>query len=250
MTTSAKSPAFVRRVSWRPSTAGRSRSSVSSTVAMCIAVGKTSFEDWPRLTSSFGCTGLLPPRPAPASSLARAATTSFAFMLVCVPEPVWKTTRGNSSSRAPSATSRAARAMSSALSCGSTPSSALARAAAHLTSPRAWISGGAKRKRAPPMGKCSSERWVCAPQYRSAGTRASPMLSVSILTSCASVIAALRSGLPVARHGTRSVPFHAPGPAGRKVAGAPSAVALRAGEPPCAPVARHLPPPASYLTVR
>jgi hypothetical protein len=32
------------------------------------------------------------------------AITSFAFMLVCVPEPVWNTTNGNSSSHRPSIT--------------------------------------------------------------------------------------------------------------------------------------------------
>ena len=55
-----------------------------SSAARCTAEGKTSFEDWPRLTSSFGCTS------APAS----AAITSFAFMFELVPEPVWKTSIG------------------------------------------------------------------------------------------------------------------------------------------------------------
>ena len=63
----------------------------ASTAATCIAVGNTSFDDWPRLTSSFGCTRRASPRSPPSSSLARLASTSFTFMLVCVPEPVCQT---------------------------------------------------------------------------------------------------------------------------------------------------------------
>ncbi len=43
--------------------------------------------------------------PVPRRSLARVARTSFMFMLVEVPEPVWKTSRGNSWSQWPAATS-------------------------------------------------------------------------------------------------------------------------------------------------
>ena len=43
---------------------------------------------------------------------------------------------------------------------------------------RAWISGNGMRS--VPILKFSSERWVCAPQRRSAGTFTSPMVSVSI----------------------------------------------------------------------
>ena len=53
--------------------------------ASCIAVGIVSFEDWQRLTSSFGWTGLSPP----SLSEARRAMTSFMFVFVDVPEPVW-----------------------------------------------------------------------------------------------------------------------------------------------------------------
>ena len=42
--------------------AGSSAPFERSTAAMCIAVGKASFEDWPRLTSSLGCTGAGSPR--------------------------------------------------------------------------------------------------------------------------------------------------------------------------------------------
>ena len=47
-------------------------------------------------------------RSPPASSIARLAITSLTFMLLEVPEPVWKTSMGNWSSNFPSATSRQA----------------------------------------------------------------------------------------------------------------------------------------------
>jgi hypothetical protein len=53
-------------------------------------------------------------------------------MLVCVPDPVCQTDRGNSSSSAPAMISSAARTMSSAFSRGSRPASALISAAAFL----------------------------------------------------------------------------------------------------------------------
>ncbi len=56
--------------------------------ASWMAVGMTSFEDWPRLTWSLGWTSL-EPRSPPMISVARLAMTSFAFVLVEVPEPVW-----------------------------------------------------------------------------------------------------------------------------------------------------------------
>ena len=58
--------------------------------------------------------------------------TSLAFMLVEVPEPVWKTSIGNWSSNSPAATRSAAAAMRSASSGSSRSSSALTRAAAAL----------------------------------------------------------------------------------------------------------------------
>ena len=48
-----------------------------------MAVGITSLEDWAAFTWSLGCTF------EPMSSEARWAMTSFAFMFVDVPEPVW-----------------------------------------------------------------------------------------------------------------------------------------------------------------
>ena len=51
--------------------------------------GMTSLEDWPLFTWSFGCTSFEPSSP-PMISLALFAITSFAFMFVDVPDPVWK----------------------------------------------------------------------------------------------------------------------------------------------------------------
>ena len=106
-----------------------------SAAATCIAVGKVSFEDWPRLTWSLGCTGALPPRSPPSISLARLAITSLAFMLVWVPEPVCQTTSGNSSVSLPSATSCAARRWPPPSLRSSSPEPPLTLAAASLTMP-------------------------------------------------------------------------------------------------------------------
>lgn len=46
----------------------------------------------------------LPPLAPPSSSVARFEMTSLVFMLVEVPEPVWKMSTGNSASRRPSTT--------------------------------------------------------------------------------------------------------------------------------------------------
>ena len=70
--------------------------------AMWIALGKTSLLDCEALTWSLGCTG------SPSSWLASEAITSLAFMLLEVPEPVWKTSIGNSLSCSPAATAAAA----------------------------------------------------------------------------------------------------------------------------------------------
>ena len=124
--------------------------------------------------------GALLPTVPPASWIARLAMTSFAFMFDCVPDPVWNTTSGNSASHLPSITSCAACAISCALSRGSTPSSALARAAACLTTPNARTTGRPNAKRATPIGKLSTERCVCAPHSRCAGTGTSPRASFSM----------------------------------------------------------------------
>src|SRR5882724_4496424 len=161
-------------------TAGSSASLIACTVATCMTVGNTSLEDWPRFTSSLGWIGFERAITPPASWMARLAMTSLAFMFDCVPEPVWNTTSGNSSSHRPAMTSSAARTMSSALSGGSWPSARLASAAHFLTMPNARMTGRPQRKRPRPIGKFSSERWVCAPQRWSAGTSTSPSASSSV----------------------------------------------------------------------
>ena len=79
---------------------GRRTLWISSTVAMCMTVGKLSFDDWLLLTSSFGWTNLEPNLP-PKSWMALFEMTSLAFMLDCVPEPVCQTTNGKWSSSFP-----------------------------------------------------------------------------------------------------------------------------------------------------
>ena len=60
-----------------------------------MADGNTSLDDCDAFTSSFGWTG------RPSRSVARLAITSFMFMFVEVPDPVWKTSTGNWSSHWP-----------------------------------------------------------------------------------------------------------------------------------------------------
>ena len=131
--------------------------------AMCIAVGKLSFDDWLLLTWSLGWTGSLPPRLPVRISLARPAITSLAFMFDWVPDPVCQMTSGNWLSRSPRATSPAACWMTSAIFGSSPPIRAFTRAAACLMKPSAWtISSGICSRG--PNGKFSIERSVCAPQ--------------------------------------------------------------------------------------
>ena len=73
------------RASGARSSAGSSASSIAIAADSWSAVGMASFELWQRLTSSFGWTV----RPSPSRAAARCATTSFMFVLVEVPEPVW-----------------------------------------------------------------------------------------------------------------------------------------------------------------
>mmetsp|Transcript_8405 Transcript_8405/g.14463 ORF Transcript_8405/g.14463 Transcript_8405/m.14463 type:complete len:278 (+) Transcript_8405:234-1067(+) len=74
--------------------AGMRLTQISYPVAMLIAVGKVSFDDCDILTWSFACTGFFEPNGKPSFWLERFASTSFMFMLVCVPEPVCHTTSG------------------------------------------------------------------------------------------------------------------------------------------------------------
>jgi hypothetical protein len=95
-------------------------------VAICIAVGKVSFEDWPMLQWSLGCTGSFDPISPPSISMARLAITSLAFMFDWVPEPVCQTTSGKLSSSLPSITSCAASMIASPSFASSLPLALLA----------------------------------------------------------------------------------------------------------------------------
>ena len=138
---------------------------MSVAMATCMAVGKVSFEDCPRLTWSLGWTGLLLPRSPPASSMARLAMTSLAFMFVCVPDPVCQMKSGKCSSSIPLATSSAARTTSGPTSGSSRPAARFTWAQASLRMPMAWtMSMGMRSARGSPMEKWWIERWVWAPQ--------------------------------------------------------------------------------------
>mmetsp|Transcript_1228 Transcript_1228/g.2849 ORF Transcript_1228/g.2849 Transcript_1228/m.2849 type:complete len:259 (+) Transcript_1228:1126-1902(+) len=159
--------------------AGTSASLTSYAVATDMAVGNVSLDDCDMLTWSLGCTGLLLPTTPPRLSMARLEMTSLTFMLVCVPLPVCHTTSGKCSSNLPSMTSRAATRMASARRASSMPSCSLTVAAACLT--MASARSMARGIFSPPILKFCSDRWVCAPQYLSAGTLTTPMVSLSSL---------------------------------------------------------------------
>src|SRR5918996_1266662 len=173
----ANAARFFSSVALRTPVAGMSSSRTARAAAMCIAVGKTSFDDCPRFTSSLGCTRRFDPRSPPRSSEARLASTSLTFMLLCVPDPVCQTTSGNSASWRPASTSSAACAIASDLDFSSKPKSRLTSAAPFLTSARAWMT--ASGMRSPEMRKKRRLRSVCAPHRRSAGTSMVPKLSFS-----------------------------------------------------------------------
>ena len=130
------------------------------------------------LTWSFGWTGFFEPISPFRTSMARFEMTSLAFMFDWVPDPVCQTTSGKWSSSFPSMTSWAAMMIGRATSWSSRPSSMLASAAARLTMPSARITGFGCFSQ--PILKFWIERWVCAPQYRSAGTSIGPKVSVSV----------------------------------------------------------------------
>ena len=166
----------LRRVTaTRCSSAGISSRSTASAAATCSVVGMVSLLLWPAFTWSLGFTGW------PSARLASVATTSLAFMLVLVPEPVWNTSIGNCAMKSPSAAWPQACAMAWASSGGSWPILPLARAAAALTISKARTKPAGMRW--PLTGKFCTARWVCAPYSASAGTATSPMLSVSVRVS-------------------------------------------------------------------
>ena len=165
ITTSANACALASSVSRSRSSAGNSASVDLVDGAMCITAGNVSFDDCPRLTSSFGWIGFFDPTTPPASWIARLAMTSFAFMFDCVPEPVWNTTSGNSASSLPSTTSCAARSISAHLVRRQVPELAVgdrSRTSSERRMPR--MTARPQRKRSTPIGKLSIERCVCAPQ--------------------------------------------------------------------------------------
>ncbi len=88
--------------------------------------------------------------------------TSFAFMFVEVPEPVWKTSIGNWSSNSPAATRSAAAAIRSPSSGSSSPSSVFTRAAAALIRPSQRTTGTGIVS--PETGKFSTAFAVSLPQ--------------------------------------------------------------------------------------
>ena len=148
-----------------------------------MPVGKVSFELWLLFTSSFGWINRSPsPSVFPARTCARFAITSFVFILLCVPEPVCQTTNGNWSLCLPSRISSHTAPIRSRFSSVKTPASQFAYAAAFFKNAKpSMISRGIVP--AGPILKLLRERSVCAPQYLSAGTFTSPMVSCSILYS-------------------------------------------------------------------
>jgi len=67
---------------------------IDSTVAMCIAVGILSFDDWDILIWSLGWSGVFVGSFLPNNWLLLFAMTSLRFILIWVPDPVCHTTRG------------------------------------------------------------------------------------------------------------------------------------------------------------
>ena len=111
--------------------------------------------------------------------------TSFTFMLVCVPLPVWNTTSGKCSSSFPAITSSAAAMIAPATSLSSRPSRWLYCAAHFFSTPNARITCSGIRAASPPIGKFISERAVCAPYSLSAGTGSGPNESDSVRVAAA-----------------------------------------------------------------
>ena len=160
------------------SNAGNSTSRALIAVAICIAVGKVSLDDWPILQWSLGCTGSFEPITPPSISIARFAITSFEFIFDCVPDPVCQTTSGKLSSNLPSITSLAAWVIATPRRSSKAPRVILASAQAFLITPSArTMATGCFSQ---PIGKLIIERCVCAPQYLFDGTSRGPKLSVSV----------------------------------------------------------------------
>ena len=161
------------KTSMQASTAGRSEAWTAHMAAICIAVGKVSFELCDMLTVSFGCSSA-----SPTIALPRFAMTSLTFIFVWVPLPVCQTESGNSPSSLPPRISSQTSAISAQRRSSSFPRSRFASAAAFFSTAKArMISIG---MRSFPIGKFSRLRCVCAPHSLSAGTFISPRESCSI----------------------------------------------------------------------
>ena len=93
--------------------------------------------------------------------MARFAMTSFAFMFVDVPEPVWKMSSTKWASSSPTIASRAARSIASPRSGSRRPSSRFTREAASLIAPSASMKRRPKRRSL--IGKFRRARSVWAP---------------------------------------------------------------------------------------
>ena len=145
---------------------------------ICIAEGITSFEDWPRLTWSFGCTGVFDPISPPSFWIALFEITSLKFIFVDVPDPVWKISTRNWSSKSPFITSLHTWTIISPISGSNKPKSTLTSAAANLisASPLIKFLGNFKSL----IGKFKIALIVCAPYKASLGTLNSPIESLSI----------------------------------------------------------------------
>ena len=109
LTVSANSSALASNAVASRSSAGTRSSTTASVAATWMLVGKVSLLLCEALTWSLGWTS------TPARA-ARVAITSLAFMLELVPEPVWKTSSGNSPSCSPATIASAASTMACACS--------------------------------------------------------------------------------------------------------------------------------------
>ena len=128
---------------------------ISSTAAMCIAVGNVSLEDWDMLTSSLGCTGILVPITPPASSMARFEMTSFDVHVGLGTRARLPDAKGKLAVEAPSITSRAARSISVAARRRVFPESLFTSAEANFKTPKARISAGGMVRRRSQSGEGS-----------------------------------------------------------------------------------------------
>ena len=136
---------------------------MATSAARWMAVGMTSLEDWPMLTWSLGWTGLLEPSSPPRIWMARLEITSLAFMLVEVPDPVWKMSRTNWLSSLPSTTSSAASTMASLSSSSSKPELVV-----HVRPPPALWPRAPGRSGA---GTCAGRLWGSYPGRGGSGRR-------------------------------------------------------------------------------